>query len=94
MSQLGDPERPVSALISKMWTIIVPTSEDCCEDHQLHCRVLRTETNILSAVYAILLGWPKSLLSFFHKVKDIFFIFTNNFVDLDILSMSATSHVV
>ena len=40
---------------------------------------------------ALLLGWPKSLFSFFHKIKDKFFIFTNNFIDLDILSMSAIS---
>ena len=39
------------------------------------------------------LGWPKSLFSFFRKIKDTFFIFTNNFIDLDILSMSAVSHV-
>ena len=28
------------------------------------------------------------------SIKDTFFIFTNNFIDLDILSMSALSHVV
>ena len=39
-----------------------------------------------------ILGWPNSLFSFFHKVKDTFFIFTINFIDLDILSMSAMSH--
>ena len=33
----------------------------------------------------------KSLFSFSHKIKDTFFIFTNNFIDLDILSMSAIS---
>ena len=38
------------------------------------------------------LGWPKSPLCFFHKIKDTFFIFSNNFIDLDILSMSAISH--
>ena len=27
---------------------------------------------------------------FFHKIKDTFFIFTNTFIDLDILSMPAT----
>ena len=37
----------------------------------------------------ILLGWPKSLFSFFHNIKDTFFIFTKKFIDLDILSMSA-----
>ena len=39
-------------------------------------------------------GWPKSRFWFFHKIKDTFFIFTNNFIDLDILSMSAVSRVV
>ena len=38
-----------------------------------------------------LLGWPKCPFSFFYKIKDTFFIFTNNFVDLDILSMSPLS---
>ena len=32
-----------------------------------------------------------SPFSFFHKIKDTFFIFTNNFIDLDILSMLAVS---
>ena len=41
-----------------------------------------------------LLGWPKSPYVFFHKTKDTFFIFTNNFIDLDILSMLAISRVV
>ena len=31
---------------------------------------------------------------FFHKIKDTFFIFTNNFIDLDIVSMSAISCMV
>ena len=31
-----------------------------------------------------LLGWSKSLFSFFHKIKDTYFIFTNNLIDLDI----------
>ena len=39
------------------------------------------------------LGWPKSLFSFFHNVKDTFFIFTNNFIDLDIRSMLAISRI-
>ena len=46
--------------------------------------------SILSSV----LGWPKSPFSFFHKIKDTLFIFTNNFIDLDILSVLAISHVV
>ena len=33
-------------------------------------------------------------LVFFYKIKDTFFIFTNNFIDLDILSMLAISGVV
>ena len=32
----------------------------------------------------VLLGWPKSQFSFFRKIKDTFFIFTNNLIDLDI----------
>ena len=47
-----------------------------------------------TALCCYLLGWPKSLYSFFHKAKSTFFIFTNNFIDLDILSMSALSHIV
>ena len=39
------------------------------------------------------MDWPKNLFSFLKKIKDTFFIFTNNFIDLDILSMSAISHV-
>ena len=35
------------------------------------------------------MGWPKGLYSFFCKIKDTFFICTNNFLELDILSMSA-----
>ena len=33
----------------------------------------------------------KSPFSFFHKIKYTFFIFTKNFIDLDILSVSAIS---
>ena len=40
------------------------------------------------------LHWPKSPFSFSHKIKNMFFIFTNKFIDLDILSMSATTHMV
>ena len=32
-----------------------------------------------------LVAWPKNPLSISWKIKDIFFIFTNNFIDLDIL---------
>ena len=44
----------------------------------------------------ILKHWvgQKSLVRFFHKIKDTFFIFTNNCMDLDILSMSAIFCVV
>ena len=42
-----------------------------------------------------LLGWPKSPFRFFfYKIKDTFFVFTNNFIDLDSLSMSAISCIV
>ena len=37
----------------------------------------------------IILRGPKSLFSLFHKVKDTFFIFTNTFIVLHILSMLA-----
>ena len=36
------------------------------------------------------LGWPESLFIFLCKIRD-FFHFTNNFIELDILSMSAKS---
>ena len=42
----------------------------------------------------VLLGWPKSPYGFFNKIKDTFFIFTNNFIDFGILSRSAVSHMV
>ena len=41
-----------------------------------------------------ILGWPKIPYVFFHKIKDMFLIFTNSFIDLDILSVSAISFVV
>ena len=44
---------------------------------------IRKKINLIS-----LLHWLKSPLSFFHKIRDTFFIFTNNSIDLDILSMS------
>ena len=40
------------------------------------------------------LGLAKKCIYFFHKIKDTFFIFTNNIVDLAILSMSASSCMV
>ena len=40
------------------------------------------------------LGWPKSPYAFFHKINDMFFIFTDNFIDLDILGMSAISCMI
>lgn len=49
------------------------------------------------ALFPEVLGWPKRPRSFFHKIKDTSFIkviFTNNFIDLSILSMPALSHVV
>ena len=41
--------------------------------------------------FSQILGWPKSQFSFFCKIKGTFFIYTNNFIDLDILSMLAIS---
>ena len=52
------------------------------ENNQNKCREKYSE---------YILGWPKSLLHFFHKIKDSLLIFTNNFIDLDILSMPAIS---
>ena len=37
------------------------------------------------------MDWPKSPCVFFRKVEDTFFIFTNKFIDLDILTMSSIS---
>ena len=49
------------------------------------------QVGVLLCVREKLLGWPKSLLSFFCKIRDTLFIFTNNCIDLDILSMLAIS---
>ena len=43
-------------------------------------------------VYIYIYGCPKCPLSFFCKINNTFFIFTNNFIDLGILSMSPVSH--
>ena len=50
-----------------------------------------TQSKYYNKAQRYILGWPKSPLSFFHKVKDTFFIFTNNVIDLGIVSMSANS---
>ena len=42
----------------------------------------------------VVLGWPEGSFSFFCKTEDTFFIFTNNFIDLDVVNMSAISRVV
>ena len=60
------------------------------------------QVNIRHLVHSLTTSWKHSKywggwkvhMVFFHKIKDMFFIFTNNFVDLDILSMSAICHVV
>ena len=41
-----------------------------------------------------MLGWPASSYDFYHKIEDTLFIFTNNFIDLDILSILAISHML
>ena len=75
--------------------VLIPTS--CA----MYCLPLllnfKKNTKLLKYIMDIkkvhkLLGWLKSLLLFFYKIKDIFFIFINNFIDLDILSMLAISH--
>ena len=48
----------------------------------------------IGALLVLLTGWPKSPFSVFCKIKDAFFTFTNIFIDLDILSMSAISCMV
>ena len=46
--------------------------------------------SVVSNFHRLYIGLAKkSLFSFFCKIKDTFFIFTHNFIDLDILSMSA-----
>ena len=45
----------------------------------------------LYITYCYLLGWPKGPFIFFHEIKGTFSIFTNNFIDLDILSTLAIS---
>ena len=40
------------------------------------------------------MGWRKSPYVFFNKIKDTVFILTNNFIDLNILSMLAISCMV
>ena len=43
----------------------------------------------------IIIGLAKKVVQFFfHKIKDMFFIFTNNFINLDILSMLVISRMV
>ena len=58
------------------------------------CPCFLTENNLSNIRFQFLLSWPKSPFSFFHKIKDTFFIFTNKFIDLGTLIMSAISHRV
>ena len=54
-------------------------------------------TNVHACILILrfeLLGWPNCLYLFFCKIKDTFFIFNNNFINLGILSMSAISCMV
>ena len=64
-------------------------------------KIMQNESQYCSGIISMwknykgkLLGWPKCPYGFFHEIKDTLLIFTNNFIDLDILSMSAVSHVV
>ena len=43
------------------------------------------------SVLGKMLGWPKSSSCVSLKIKETFFMFTNNFIDLDMLSMLALS---
>ena len=42
-------------------------------------------------VFPVIWGWPETPFSFFHKIKGTLFIFTNNLIELDMLSMSTIS---
>ena len=55
----------------------------------------RKDAHATDAGENILLCWvgKKVHLVFFHKMKDTFFIFTDDYIDLGILSMSAVSQV-
>ena len=53
---------------------------------QVNCTVVQKWNQVCS------LGYQKVLVVFFCKIKDTFSIFTNIFIDLDILSMSTLSH--
>ena len=53
---------------------------------------IQTMENVLQCF--LFWGWPKCPFSVFCKIKDIFFIFTNNFIDVDSLSTSAISRVI
>ena len=55
------------------------------------CVALLVPLESTTATLDCVLGWPKSPFSFSRKIKDTFFIYTNNFIDLDILSMSVLS---
>ena len=68
---------------------------DYCECYYEHgCILVYVQVSAFNflCVYTEILGWPKSLLCIFCKIKDTVFIFTSKFIDLDILSMSSTSH--
>ena len=58
-----------------------------------HCMYYVTVGHLVdvSVIRATISSWPKSPFSFFCKIKDTFFIFTNHFNYLDILSMLAIS---
>ena len=86
------------------WILCLPESQktsltsliSCClapqnwpSEQGLHKKEKNTSYDLL---FSLLLGWLKCPFRFFYKIKDTFFIFINNFIDLDILSMSAISH--
>ena len=68
------------------WRKGILFSKQCWESWEATCRMNET-----TAVCPHILGWPKSLVRFVYKVKTTFFTFTNNFIDLDMLSVSAIS---
>ena len=77
------------------WCEACPHDQSCCSSLRLNNEQNKKQGIFLPCPHTWYIGLAKeSVCFFFHKIKDIFFIFTNNFIDLDISSMSAISHMV
>ena len=85
MCQFLSPKHNGDKFIGEYFTI---DNLSCSKLCYFRCEVTPRIASCLKII-SYVLGWPKSLFSFFCKIKDTFFIFTSNFIDLDILSMSA-----